>query len=80
MKDLHDAVRGAYLLWKHVGKPKQAVVYDMMKQTRSNIKYALRLCKRNKTSISSDTIGESMCAKNDRAFWREITNYSNCKL
>ena len=36
--------------------------------------------KSNKNSIISDKIAESMCAKNDRAFWREIKNYSNSKL
>ena len=53
-----------------------------MKQARAKFKYALRLrvCKRNKNSIISDKIAESMCAKNDRAFWREIKKYSNSKL
>ena len=34
----------------------------------------------NTHSIISDKIAESMFAKNDRAFWREIKNYSNSKL
>ena len=69
MKDLHEAARDAYLLWKHYGKPRQGVI---MKQARAKFKYALRVCKSNKNSIISDKIAESMCAKNDRAFWREI--------
>ena len=80
VKDLHEAARDAYLLWKHSGKPRQGGVYDIMKQARSKFKYALRVCKSNKNSIISDKIAESMCAKNDRAFWREIKNYSNSKL
>ena len=72
MKDVHAAARDAYLLWKHSGKPIQGVIYDLMKQTRSTFKYALRVCKGNKNSIISDKIAEAMCAKNDRAFWREI--------
>ena len=77
---LHDAARDAYLLWKHSGKPRQGVVYDIMKQARSKFKYALRVCKCNRNSIISDKIAESMYAKNDRDFWREIHNYSNSKL
>ena len=72
MKDVHAAARDAYLLWKDSGKPRQGVIYDLMKQTRSKFKYALRVCKGNKNSIISDKIAEAMCAKNDRTFWREI--------
>ena len=75
VKDVHAAAMGgmdAYLLWKHSGKPRQGVVYDLMQQTRSTFKYALRVCKGNKNSMISDNIAEAMCAKNDRAFWREI--------
>ena len=80
MKDVHAAARDAYLLWKHSGMPRQGVIYDLMKQTRSKFKYALRVCKGNKNSIISDKIAEAMCAKNDRAFWREIKNSSNSKI
>ena len=30
VKKLHEAARDAYLLWKHSGKPRQGVVYDIM--------------------------------------------------
>ena len=80
VKDVHAAARDAYLLWKDSGKPRQGVIYDLMKQTRSKFKYALRVCKGNKNSIISDKIAEAMCAKNDRTFWREIKNSSNSKI
>ena len=54
-------------------------LYNML-WLRAKFKYALRVCKSNKNSIISDKIAESMCAKNDRAFGREIKNYSNSKL
>ena len=68
LKDLHEATTDAYRLWKHSGKPRQGVVYNIMKQARSQFKYALRVCKSNTNSIISDKIAESICAKNDRAF------------
>ena len=80
VKDLHEAARDAYLLWTYSGKPRQGVVHDIMKQARSKFKYALRVYKSNTNSIISDKIAESICAKNDRAFWREIKYYSNSKL
>ena len=70
VKDLREAARDAYLLWKHSGKPRQGVVYDIMKQARSKFKYALRVCKSKTNSIISDKMADSMCAKNDRDLWR----------
>ena len=49
MKDVHAAARDTYRLWKHSGKPRQGGLYDLMKQTRSKFKYALTVCKGNKT-------------------------------
>ena len=46
VKELHEAARYAYLLWKHSGKPRQGVVYDIMKQSRSRFKHGLRVCKK----------------------------------
>ena len=82
VKDLHEAARDAYLLWKHSGKPRQGVVYDVMKQARAKFKYALRVCKSNKNSIISDKIAESMCVCVQRmtGLSGEIKNYSNSKL
>ena len=45
MKELHEAARDVYLLWKHTGKPRHGVVYDIMKQSRSRFKHGLRVCK-----------------------------------
>ena len=58
VKDVHEAARDAYLLWKHSGKRRQGVVYDIMTQARSKFKYALRVCKSNTNSIISDKIPE----------------------
>ena len=54
------------------GKPRQGVVYEILKQAWSKFKYALRVCKSKTNYIISEKIAESICAKNDRAFWREI--------
>ena len=80
VKELHEADREAYLLWKHSGKPRQGVVYDIMKQSRSRFKHGLRMCKTNKNSIIADKIAKTTCEKNDRAFWREIQNSLNSKI
>ena len=47
VKDVHAAM-DACLLWKHSGKPRRGVIYDLMKQTRSKFKYAISVCKCSK--------------------------------
>ena len=69
-----------YPPWKHSGKPRQGVIYDLMKQTRSTFRYTLRACKGNKNTIISHTMAEATCSKNDKAFLREIKNSSNSNI
>ena len=54
------AAREVYI-WKHSGKPRQGIIYDLIKQTKPNFKYALRVCKCNKNYISSGKIAEVSC-------------------
>ena len=72
MKELHDAARDAYLLWKHSGKHRQGVVYELMRSSRSQFKHSLRICKKTKNTIIADKIAANLCKKDDRAFWGEI--------
>ena len=46
VKNLHMTARDAYLLWKDIGKHRLGVVYDVMRQARSNFKHALIVCKK----------------------------------
>ena len=58
----------------------QTVVYDVMRQARSNFKHVLRVCKNNRNSIIADKIADKISEKNDRDFWREIKNSSNSNV
>ena len=69
---MHAAARDAYLLWKLGGKPRQGVIYDLMRNSRLRFKHALRMCKNNKNTIIADKIADNLCNKDDRTFWREI--------
>ena len=80
MKELHDAARDAYLLWKHSGKHRQGVVYELMRHSRSQFKHSLRVCKNRKNTIIADKITANVCNKDDRAFWGEIKTMTNSKI
>ena len=46
VKDKHKESRQAFLLWCANGKPRQGQIYDMMRQSRTQFKYAVRICRR----------------------------------
>ena len=56
VKELHDAARDAYLLWKHSGKHRQGVVYELMRHSMSQFKHSLRVCKNRNNTIIADKI------------------------
>ena len=72
VKELHYAARDAYLLWKHSGKHRQGVVYELMRHSRSQCKHSLRVCKNRKNTIIADKIATTLCKKDDIAYWGEI--------
>ena len=80
VKEMHDAARDAYLSWKHSGKHRQGVVYELMRSSRSQVKHYLRVCKKRKNTIIADKIAANLCKKDDRAFWGEIKKMTNSKI
>ena len=80
VREVHAASRDAYLLWKIGGRPREGVLYDLMRNSRLRFKHALRLCKNNKNAIIADKIADNLSNKDDRTFWREIKNVTNSKV
>ena len=78
--NISGRVEDAYLLWKIGGRPRQGVLYDLMRNSRLRFKHALRMCKNNKNAIIADKIADNLCNKDDRTFWREIKNVTNSKV
>ena len=77
---VHNAARDAYLLWKDSGKTRQGAIYDLMKRSRAQFKYALRKCKVNKNTIIADKIANKMSGNNVREFWNEIKVNMNSRV
>ena len=53
-KERHTAARDAYILWKTADTPRVGIIYDLMKQTKTQFKCALRQCKRQTRTIFAD--------------------------
>ena len=83
VKEQHEAAtsaRGAYWLWRDMGKPRNEDLFSLMKLCRSRFKYALRKCKRDKETIVSNRIADKMCQTDQRNFWKELLCTMNSKL
>lgn len=73
---LHAEARSSFLWWVHHGKPRNGEIWYMMKTSRIQFKRALRQCKEDKLTHSSDKIAEKLLQRNTKEFWKEIGKLS----
>ena len=78
--DYYDASRESFLLWAANGKPRQGPLFEDMKKTRAQFKYALRFVKNNEKTLRSDALAKKFTSTNPRAFWKEIKRINSTKL
>jgi exonuclease III len=72
VKDLHHIARDAYLLWRDNGKSKTGAVFDNMKRTRAQFKYALRMCQREEQKIRAYAMARKLSDMNYDEFWKDV--------
>ena len=57
-----------FFMWKHAGQPKHGPIYEIMRKSRSQFKYALRSCKRNEDNMRADAMANSLLNKDSVEF------------
>ena len=70
--ELHNKAREAFLLWKDNGKQKQGQTWELMKSSRAQFKYALRLCKKQESILKSNALAKFLLTKDEKQFWTFI--------
>ena len=65
------------MLWRHSGKSRQGVIYELMRSSRTEFKCALRRCRNRRNTIVADKLADRLSENDDRAFWKEIKNLNN---
>ena len=70
----HAEARDAFLLWKANGKPKQGPMWEFMRTARSQFKYALRQCDKQKSTIKSNKLANHLLEKDTNNFWKHVKN------
>ena len=54
------------------GKPRQGWIFDLMRQIRSQFKYALRTVKNNENVLRRESLANKLACSNPNKFWQEI--------
>ena len=70
--DLHKDARECFVMWCNNGKPRQGWLFDLMRQTRSQFKYALRTVKNNENVLCRESLANKLACSNPNKFWQEI--------
>ena len=72
VRDVHAMARESFLTWQAAGKPRNGLVFDIMKRSRAIFIYAMRHCKRAEAQTRADKLASNMSSKNYRCFWNDI--------
>ena len=77
IKESHDVARSDFKFWCSHGKPRY--VYEAMRRSRSQFKYAFRQCKRSENTIKSDRLAGDLLQDNVVDFWKNVRNLTSNK-
>ena len=70
--DLHKDARECFVMWCNNGKHRQGWIFDLMHQTRSQFKYALRTVKNNENVLRKESLANKLSCSNPNKCWQEI--------
>ena len=79
VKQLYSVSRSKYLLWLYNGKPRNGILFDDMKSSRSEFKKALKDCKLNENHEILLSIEEKFKLKSMKNFWKEVKKRKGIK-
>lgn len=72
VKELRDQAIFWHNIWKDNNSPREGILADIRRRTRSRYHYALRDVKKNKDRYIANSMAESLLAKNKHNFWTEV--------
>ena len=73
VKHYHGIARTEFKFWKQNNMPRSGPVFRAMSSARARFKYALRQCRLDEQTISSDKLAYHMQCHDENRFWKEIT-------
>ena len=70
-------------IWKASGSPRQGLVFDIRKTTRTRYHHAVKLAKKRGKTDECNNIAMAYLEKNDQDFWQMVNkkkSKSNCQV
>ena len=72
VREKHKAARQAYLYWIDNHKPKSGPLFDIMKESKKEFKYALRACWKSQQKCKTDAMAEALRNRSPKKFGQGI--------
>jgi len=69
VREKHKAARQAYLYWIENHKPKSGPLFDIMKESKKEFKYALRACRKSQQKCKADAMAEALRNRSPKKIW-----------
>jgi len=69
VREKHKAARQAYLYWIENHKPKGGPLFDIMKESKKEFKYALRACRKSQQKCKADAMAEALRNRSPKKIW-----------
>ena len=77
VKYYHNHARSKYLVWLNMGKIRNGIEFDEMRDSRTAFKNALNACKVNENVERSLSIKEKFENKSMSSFWKDVQHTNN---
>ena len=77
VKYYHNHARSKYLVWLSMGKIRNGIEFDEMRDSRTAFKNALNACKVNKNVERPLSIKEKFENKSMSSFWKDVQHTNN---
>ena len=77
VKQFHVEAREKYLKWLEIGKPRNGLEFELMKESRTMFKNALKDCRLNEKRERAISIKEKFLNKSMKAFWNDVQRANN---
>ena len=71
-KNKYSNARHHYMLWHEGGKPRNGLLFENMKLSRSDFKGALKYCRNNEMKIRKENLLAKLNSTNKSLFWKEV--------
>jgi len=74
-KDLREKnkdPRQAYLYWIDNHKPKSGPVFDIMKESKKEFKYASRACRKSQGKYKAEAMAKALWNRSPKKFWQSV--------